>query len=241
MVFMVKFISAHTGPSFETWSKILFINLLNEKGISAELYGRSHWPFGKCKYKKLSEFEVQPGDIVINDGLCVNTYFDLINIGNNYYSHGRKARALNLMRYFARYLKHIFKIVFRVRCVLYRTGPNHKIGHIYKKNISDDAKFDLNQLLALPESNTSDEELSIYLDIRRGKDVASAIKRHTASTVNIYGSILEPSYFREEIKPLLEDPNRKIRFMGLQEDDILRAQKLTANDMLDAWIDLLKK
>ena len=62
---MIKVISGFTGPGGSTVAFNTLVNLFNENGLKACLYGNYKWDGITCAYKDVSEINVTPHDIVI--------------------------------------------------------------------------------------------------------------------------------------------------------------------------------
>lgn len=236
---MVKLLSHSTGPSYETLGQIHFINALNIRGIKAELYGDAKWPNGQCAFKQLSEFKPTQGDVIINDGLKIQSYFGLLNLGFSRYSHGRKKRVLNLLKYTLNFLVHPIWLVRNLKFILYRKNRHQSSVCLYKHNLTSTSDFCFRKLIEVQTEyyDAAKNQLVICEDIKAENNIHEKIARTQASVVILAGAIIEPLYFTEKIIPMINARTKNLQYVGLKSNFKNFAKtSATADKIISAWI-----
>lgn len=197
---IVKFISVKSGPSWATLGLIELVNRLNALGVTAVLYGESHWPLKHCKhYKTLDQLHVETGDTIVNDGFKIDSLFDLINLDRYRYSHGRKRRIFQWARFICRYFSGGI-LIRRVKVI-----PISNID----SNISPLVLIKKSWQTPLTENGVT----IIRSDVDLSRTTLNEIRNHEGPIV-LASAIRYPSIFRDHIAPHL---NEKLRYIGFQE------------------------
>lgn len=233
---MIKLLSHNTGPSYETLAQITLIKALNNKGLKAELYGESLWPGSQCAFKTLAQFKPAFGDIIINDGLKLQSYFSLINLGFTQYSHGRKKRVLNIAKFTLKFILNPIWVTRNLKLILYRRNSQQTSACLFKSDMTANNLIDL--LSFKKESfNIEKNELTIFEDIKEANDIHTKITQSKATTVILAGAILEPHYFTKNIIPLINSRTKNVQYIGLNLDFTQSVVKSSQADaIVDLWI-----
>lgn len=62
---MIKIFTGWSNPGGSTVAHINLVNLFNEKGVNAKLYGPHAWAIGKCEFDYLDHMTIDPTDVLI--------------------------------------------------------------------------------------------------------------------------------------------------------------------------------
>ncbi|QLY27036.1 hypothetical protein [Bdellovibrio sp. KM01] len=222
---MIKLISTNTGPSIATFAKILLINSLNDAGMPARLYGNERWPENRCAFQPLSEFSTESKDIILNDGFTINSFFHLVNLDFYRYSAGRKRRVLQIVKCIFKYVRACAGMKAPRKCILFKHAQEQTPKSYYNFDARK-AAFSLEVCLNNHPSlvDTESSRTILMNDISANNKTAVRIINAPTETVILAGAIVEPSYFRENIIPLLDNQKKSINYIGLQDSSIDRLE-----------------
>ncbi|QDK45334.1 hypothetical protein DOM22_09300 [Bdellovibrio sp. ZAP7] len=241
---MVKLISAYTGPSISTLAKIHLVNSLNSAGIRACFYGNERWPEGRCEFRPLGEFNPTSKDTILNDGFKINSFFELVNLDYHRYSAGRKRRLLQVLKCLGKYVYSVSKLSMPDKCILFKHFDQKTAPRYYDLDASDAANeliISINEdsILATQE----DGKTKFAYDICAQNNLQNRILNSATTTVVLAGAITEPNYFRQSVLPLLENEEKMISYIGLQEETLRKISEIleiNCKKSIEKWLTLLR-
>tara|TARA_R110002051_G_scaffold8568_2_gene35607 strand:- start:8827 stop:9636 length:810 start_codon:yes stop_codon:yes gene_type:complete len=212
----VNIVTGYSNPGGSTIAFIRLINLLNENGYDATLYGPHPWHLDKCNAKDLKDFTTDANSILIShyvkishDMICKKHILACHETGVFDLRRGIKEE-MNLDLY--------DEIVFVSKSQQkWQGNPN---GSIVIPNIVDDLE-PVKSKMDPPVAGvvgSIDPNKQTHVSIKRAKDDGF-------EHIDILGDMADSKYFHTEVLPLL---NRNIRYVGFCQDRQSMYEGLTA-------------
>lgn len=241
---MIHHVCNNSEPSQRTLSLIYLINQLNNANLPATLYGNNSWPKGRCNFKKIDEFKIKRGDILILDGIKMHSLFDAVNIPLSFYSFGRKNRIIVLIKSIIKYIKNLLTFNYRFKTILYNPHKNQKNYH-FDMDISNNEKLNFTKIIPPPINIEHEGALYLFEDIEEVNDISEKIQEANQNSIILAGAITSPSYFKETIIPIIKSSKKTIQYIGFQEE--MNALNINRNhiganteNIVKNWIEILK-
>jgi hypothetical protein len=193
----IKILSGHSEKGGSTTAFINLTNELNRNGYNCTFYGPHNWHLDKCQSGLINDVKVEPNDVVI----C------------HYLKLDERPSAKKVI--FSIHEKNLFEIAdvkpFWDEVVFLHEGHRNYHNRFQgkyslipnlKENLDKKEKIDKDLIAGV--IGTIDENKQTHVSIQRALNDG-------CEKVLIFGSISEPNYYENKVKPLLSD---KVIHMG---------------------------
>lgn len=197
---MIKILTGFSGPGGSTVAFNNLVNLLNENGINACLYGSYKWEGITCKFSYLNSLSFDKSDTIIYHFLNIE---DRPNVKKLILS----SHETNIFP-----IKQIKKLVY---------DKIHFVSNFQKEWQGLDGTVIPNVIKKYEKLNfrSSNKVAGIIGSIDEHKRIHTSIERalkdKDIEKVEIWGSVSEPKYFILEVVPLLGE---KVTYHGISTD-----------------------
>tara|TARA_R110000868_G_scaffold13711_2_gene63563 strand:- start:10823 stop:11596 length:774 start_codon:yes stop_codon:yes gene_type:complete len=184
----IKFLSGWTDIGGSTIAFIRLVNLLNENGFDATLYGNSEYPNGRCKYKLFTELVFKPTDVLVH-------HFTKLDKNPGVRKVILSCHETNLFP-----IKEIKPFYDKVHFVSEFQKNWHEVDGVVIPNV-------LPNLINRKCRRTGVAGIVGSIDPHKQihKSVERALNDPNVSRVEIYGKISDPDYFNNKVLPLLSN------------------------------------
>jgi len=235
---MIKIVSGFSLPAGSTVALVNLCNQLNERGYDCILYGPDNWHMDKCKSAKMSDFCPENGDTIVVHNINLFSVVELYKIENKFEELRKKKRLVSLkgvfVRHFPRSRKHVgirlilscqenelfplrrlnYAMFDKIHYVHSSQITYHKImhRHFVCPNFS-------NHLIASEHKpiRTAGVIGSIRQEYQTEVSIENALQDGMEPVI-LYGYLIDPVYYYEQIVPLIKKYPGKIRFAGFIDD-----------------------
>ena len=205
---MIKICTGWSNPGGSTTAFINLCNLFNESGHECTMYGPHDWHLTKCKGDNINNAKFTPTDKVIYHFLDVRKTrlpvdkFILSLHEKDLYPLKQKPA-------------HIFDKIHFLNKEQLMWHEAHTI-----KNLSWFICGNVNENLK-PTNKEKKKTAGIIGSIDRNKQVHISIERAIKdghNDIRIYGSINDPEYWQNEVRPVVEKYDKKVTVVGYTEN-----------------------
>lgn len=198
---MIKVVSGHTDIGGSTIALINLVNLFNQNGLDACLFGNSSFPIGKCTYTSIGVFNLEPDDILIYHFLPITERPNIKKViltchETNWFN-----------------IKKINPVYDNVHFVSQFQKEWQGVDGTVIPNLISKLKHKIRLVKDKPEI------AGVIGSIDRNKRTHISIEKALEDGCNIiklFGRITDNQYYLEKVAPLLED--NKVIYCGVMED-----------------------
>lgn len=235
---MIKIVTGSSVPIGSTVALVNLCNQFNSRGFNCILYGPDNWHMDKCVSAKLCDFHPSHNDVTILNNIKIFSLSDLLNVhdrhktfddGNWYTSildltrklfsrtrpSGNMKLILSCQSHDGFSIKTLNYAVFdKLHYLSVSQWNDHKINRphfivpnfIEELSVSEQKPARVAGIIGtIREENST--ALSIELAIQDGMD-----------KVMVYGYLLDPIYYYQEVDPLTKKYPARIKFAGFIDD-----------------------
>ena len=219
---MIKIISNVEHPGNQKLSMLNLCKLFNNHNHKCELY----FPTGnfskETNVKSLFDFKADKNDIIIVNDISLTSYKDLFKPAKLFSNNcSLEFKIKNLIRYFVLSSKHPFK---KLILVTHDQNFDKKQKRKLKLSIFDEVINDKNFFSTISDIADSKNEESkiagIADDICRKNKIKELINlslQDDMKKIILFGHLKDPSYYYNEIAPILSKNPNKILFAGFND------------------------
>ena len=232
---MIKIVTGSSVPIGSTVALVNLCNQFNLRGHNCILYGPDNWHIDKCVSAKLHDFHPSAGDIIILNNIKIFSLSDLHNIRNRHKTFGDSnwyTSILDLTRKFLSRIESSGNMKLILSCQSHDSFSIKTLNyamfnklHYLSESQWNDYKIDRPHFVApnfVEELSVSqqkpDRVAGIIGSIRKENGTALSIERafqDGMEKVIVYGYLLDPIYYYQNVDPLTKKYTAKIKFAGL--------------------------
>jgi len=220
---MIKIISNIEHPGNQKLSMLNLCKLFNNHNHKCELYFPTGNFSNKNYVKSLFDFKAEENDIIIVNDISLTSYRDLFKPDKLLSSNcSFKFKIKNLIKYLFSSTKNPFR---KLILVTHDQHFDKKQKRKLKLSIFDNVVSDQNitcPIFDIVESQNKESKIAgIADDITKGGEITELLNlalKDNMQKIILFGHLKDPSYYYQEIVPILSKHPNKILFSGFNED-----------------------
>lgn len=235
---MIKIVSGISVPIGSTIALVRLCNEMNRRGHDCVLYGPDAWHLDQCRSGRISAFDPRPGDKVIVHHIPLFSTADIYGMEDKIEALRRETRLGALKNIVLRYLSRtkkdpdlmlILSCQERERFSLWR-GRRALFDRIHYAHASqsDDRGVGRNAFVCpnfvaplVPAAAKPEKTAGVVGTIRKENHTHEAVKaafQDGMETVTLYGYLMDPLYYYQQLLPLVKKYPGRIKFAGCLDD-----------------------
>lgn len=237
---MIKIISGYSYPAGDTLALVNLCNEFNSRGVACVFYGPDNWHVEKCKSGMLEEFSPEIDDIIIVNDVPLWSPGELTHVSPLVKRNRRKQFLATLQEISKKYLparsSSNYKLLLTCQgggahpSIFFRLSRFHKIhftapaGNALKRcfRMAHPTFVVPNFSSALNRSEHKPVKIGgVIGSIKKSNNIVAAVEcalRDGMEKVFIFGSVKDPQYYYDKIKPLTIKYRGQIKYVGFMDD-----------------------